>query len=90
MLEIGTSKGLFEKNWALESCLTTKCWLVSAWEGVSKFGIDVSLPLSAELPLQQEHDQLLMHIWTLSSNKAAADLGVKLSIESAYISTSLR
>jgi hypothetical protein len=38
MLEIGTSKGLFEKNWALESCLATECWLVSAWEGVSKFG----------------------------------------------------
>ena len=63
MLEIGTCKGLFEKNWTLESCLTTNFWLVSAWEGVSKFGIDVSLPLSAELPLQREHDQLIMDLF---------------------------
>ena len=62
MLEIGTSKGLFEKHFALESCLTTKCCLVLAWEGVSKFGIDVSLPLSAEIPLQRGNDQLLMDL----------------------------
>ena len=45
-----------------ESCLATKCWLVSAWERFSKYGIDVYLPLSAELPLQRENDQLLMDL----------------------------
>ena len=50
------------KKWALESCLAKNCWLVSAWEGVSKYGIDVYFPLSAELPLQRENDHLLMDL----------------------------
>jgi hypothetical protein len=59
---LGRPRVFLTKKWTLDNFLATKCWLVSAWEGVSKYVIDVSLPLAAELPLQQENEQLVMDL----------------------------
>ena len=62
MLEVGTSTCLFQKTYDTEGFLATNCWLKSAWEGSSVYGINVSLPFAAVLPHHREHDKLLMDL----------------------------
>ena len=83
MLEVGTSTCLFQKTYDTEGFLATNCWLKSAWEGSSVYGIDVSLPFAAVLPHQREHDKLLMDLifqQGLSESDMSAFNRVRLSL----------
>ena len=63
LLELGTSGSLFETYFISQGHLATACWLQSAWEGCSTYGIDVNLPPESKLELHWEQDKLLMDLY---------------------------